>query len=230
MSTAGLADAVRAAISTSLAADNTGGLTECRSALVRIFGAAAGVAYRTNPAEVARRRACRSGTLTKLDVLDALMGLPVGFAVTQTDLTDTERTLVDRAPAGAVENLGGQVVRRAVPPVSVQLAVVRARDWRIGLKRAGRFAPFCARAMLLPAQPADWADAHMQASYFGVGVCVFAERTLQMLVEPRPYVRERHTPAQWWFAEEAYRQIKEYESGEERARSTKARQAARPKP
>jgi hypothetical protein len=178
---------------------------------------------------VARRRACRVAALTEPDVLNALMGLPVGLAVARTGLTDTERALVDRAPVGVVERLGGQVIRRAVAPVSVHLAVVAAGDWRTGLRRAGRYAPFCARAMLLPTRPADWDHAQMQASYFGIGMYVFVKQQLQMLVEPRPYVRQRHTPAQWWFAEETYRQVSEYEIREAPAQSTKARPEAPPR-
>jgi hypothetical protein len=112
----------------------------------------------------------------------------------------------------------------------VQFAMVAATDWRVGLKRAGQFAPFCARAMLLPAPPANSGDLEAQASYFGIGVCLFVKRQLRMLVEPRPYARRRHTPALWWFAEEAYRQISEYECGEETAGSATARLEARARP
>jgi hypothetical protein len=47
----------------------------------------------------------------------------------------------------------------------------------------------------------------MQASFYGIGICVFTTGALRMLVEPAPYVRHRHTPAQWRFAEEIYRQV-----------------------
>jgi len=50
-----------------------------------------------------------------------------------------------------------------------------------------------------------------------------------MLVTPRPYVRKRHTPAQWWFAEEAYRQLIEYGNDAKPGRSVKAREEALPK-
>lgn len=230
MSSMGLADAVRAATGTSLATGSGVGLTACCSARVRIFGMAAGVAYRSDQVEVARRREQGFGSLIELDVLDGLMGLPVGLAVARDELTARERALVDRSPAGALERDGERVVRRVVAPVTVQFAVVGARDWRAGLERAGQFAPFCARAMLLPAPPTDWGDAQAQASYFGVGVCVSFDQELHMLVEPRPYVRKRHTPAQWWFAEEAYRQISEYECAEKQAQSTSARREAQPTP
>jgi hypothetical protein len=226
MSAAGLTDAVHAATNTSAALDFGAGLADCRSALLRTFGTRAGVVYRPDQAEVARRGAQRVGSFTEIDILDALMGLPAGLPVAPNELTDAERALVDRAPGGAIERRGGQVVRRAVAPVSVLFAVVAANDWHSGLKRAGRFAPFCARAMLLPALPADWDDARTQASYFGTGICVFVDAQLRMLVTPRPYARKRHTPAQWWFAEEAYRQISEYGNGAKPARLAKARREA----
>lgn len=98
-------------------------------------------------------------------MLDAFMGLPTGLPISRNELTNAERTLVDRAPSGSIERRGGQVVRWAVAPVSVLFAVVAANDWHAGLRRAGQFAPFCTRAMLLPALPADWEDARTQASY-----------------------------------------------------------------
>jgi hypothetical protein len=230
VSSTGLADAVRAATSTSVFVDGPTGLAGCRSGLVRMFGSVAGVVYRTDEAEVARRRVQKVEPLIELDVLDGLMGLPVGVPVAVVDLTERECARLRRIPHGAVEHDGDLVVRRAVAPLSVHFALVGARDWRVGLTRAGRFAPYCARAVLLPAAQAEWGDVRAQASFFGIGVCVFAEGQLRVLVEPRPYVRMRHTPAQWWFVEETYRQISECAIGEEPAPSSRARREGRPRP
>jgi hypothetical protein len=222
-----LAAAVRAATSASVVAD--AGLTDCHGTVVRIFGTAAGVAYRLDHAEVTRRREHQLGALTDMDVLDALMGLPIGVPVERSVLAKAELALVDRLPAGVVEHRGEQLVRLAAAPLSVQSAVVAARTWKAGLRQAGRFAPFCVRAMLLSAIPADLGDLKAQASFFGVGVGVSVDGQMRMLVEPAPYTRTRHTPAQWWFAEEAWRQIKE--AGEEAAaRPAKAKPEARPTP
>jgi hypothetical protein len=226
VSAAGLTDAVHEATNTSPAVDFGIGLAGRQSALLHTFGTRAGVVYRPDQAEVARRRAHRVGSFTEIDILDALMGLPAGLPVAWNELTDAERALVDRAPRGAIERHGERVVRWAVAPVSVLFAVVAANDWHSGLKRAGRFAPFCARAMLLPTLPPDWDDARMQASYYGIGICIFLDMRLHMLVRPRPYVRRRHTPAQWWFAEEAYRQISEQGNGARSARSAKTKREA----
>jgi hypothetical protein len=226
---AGLASAVHAATNASEAVDLGAGLAGEKSALLRTFGTLAGVVYRSDQAEVARRRAHGMGWCTEIEMLDALMGLPAGLPISRNELTNGERTLVDRAPSGSIERRGGQVIRWAVAPVSVLFAVVAANDWHVGLRRAGQFAPFCARAILLPALPRDWEDARTQASYFGIGVCMLVDAQLDMLVTPRPYVRKRHTPAQWWFAEETYRQISEYENGAKPGRSAKAREEALPK-
>lgn len=205
MSRAGVAEAVRAAVATSESADED--LLRCRSAAVRMFGSAAGVAFQRDAVEIARRAAVGLGSIAQRDVLDALMNLPMGLPVAVGELTDRERRLLRRAPRGAVEEDAGHILRHAVAPISVRFAMIAARSWREGLVKAGRFAPFCARSMLLPAAPADLDDARMQASFYGIGIYVFAFGRLETLADPEPYVRRRHSSAQWWFAEEIYRQV-----------------------
>ncbi|MGW5722826.1 hypothetical protein ACWEVP_42110 [Amycolatopsis sp. NPDC003865] len=204
MSRAGVAEAVRAAMTASPVADE---LVRCPSAAVRMFGAAAGVAYRPDETELTRRTTAGLGPITHRGVLDALWSLPTGLPVATAKLNERERKLLQRAPRGAVESDVSHIVRLAVAPVSVRFAVVAARTWREGLVKAGRFAPFCARAMLLPEAPSDLDDAQVQAGFYGIGICVFSSGKLQMLAEPERYVRSRHSSAQWWFAEEIYQQL-----------------------
>jgi hypothetical protein len=206
VSRAGVVEAVQAAVRTSEVADEW---ARCPSAVVRLFGAAAGVAYRPDPAEIARRAVVGLGAISQRDVLDVLMGLPAGLPVAAGSLTTRDQRVLRRAPYGAVERHTDHLVRQAVPPVSARFAVVAARSWREGLVKAGRFAPFCARAILLPTPPVDLDDARMQASFYGIGLCVFIAGTLRMLVDPQPYIRQRHSSAQWWFTEELYRQLAE---------------------
>jgi hypothetical protein len=195
---------LRAAVAAWPTAGGTGAPT--LTAAVRVFGVLAGIAYRVDHAETARRDAVVLGAITERAVVDALMGLPADVPVAVGDLTERERRLLPRAPRGAVDRDGDLLVRRAVPPLSVDFALVAARHWKQGLVTAGRFAPFCARAMLLPAPPTD-PDAAMQASYWGVGIGVVTTGTLRVLVEPEPYVRTRHSSAQWRFVEDIHRQI-----------------------
>jgi hypothetical protein len=207
VSRAGLAEAIRAAATTPRAADGISELSRCTSAVVQVFGAVAGVAYVPDPVEAARRDAVGLGAITGRAELDALMNLPVGIPVNAHEMTERELRLLRRAPRGVVEDDGVRLVRRVVAPVSVRFAIVGARTWQEGLVKAGRFAPFCARAMLLSRPPTDLDDAAVQASFYGIGISVFTTGTLRMLVEPASYVRHQHTPAQWRFAEEIYRQI-----------------------
>lgn len=206
MSRTGVVEAVQAAVRTSRVADEW---ACCPSAVVRLFGAAAGVAYRPDPSEIARRATAGLAAITQRDVLDVLMGLPAGLPVSAASLTARDRRILRRAPHGVMDRDHDHLVRRAVPPMSARFVVVAAHTWRDGLAKAGRFAPFCARAILLPTSPADVDDARMQASYYGIGLCVFTAGALRMLVDPQPYVRQRHSSAQWWFAEELYRQVAE---------------------
>lgn len=206
--TTALAAAVRAATGTDGASAAALDLRGTSVAVVRMFGSMAGVAYLQDPDETRRRSCdgCRGG-MPSLALLDLLMNLPVGQAVACNELTAGQRKMLRAAPSGAVEFDHERVIRRAVAPVSARLALVAAKDWKVGLERAGRFAPFCARAVLLSSMPADQDDLVMSASFYGTGVCVFVKGKLAMLVEPQPYLRRRHTPAQWRFAEELYAQV-----------------------
>ncbi|MFE2750532.1 hypothetical protein ACFXGA_00860 [Actinosynnema sp. NPDC059335] len=206
MTTTALAAAVRAAKSTP-ATGSSRDVRLAESAIVTLFGSAAGLVYELDETEASRRVTEQVEPLTDLAVLDVLMGMPVGLPVALEDLTDREREILRRCPPGAVDVDGGQLVRRAVPPLSVHLAVVAARDWKVGLRRAGRFAPFCARMILLPTVPADPSELHVRASFYGCGVGVLDGQRLQVAVEPGQYTRRRHTPAQWRFAEQAYAEI-----------------------
>jgi hypothetical protein len=211
VSRAGLVEAVRAATNLSCAPGLVGS-DRLTGAVVRLFGSTSGVVYGSEDGEVARRAKEQPESVTRLDVLKVLMGLPLGESVPEENLSRADRALLRRAPQGAVERDGVWVVRRAMAPISVRLAVVASRDWRVGLKAAGQFAPYCARSVLLPSRPEDWEQVSMRAAFFGVGVMVPSAGTITTLVEPEPYVRRRHTPAHWWFAEEIWRQLKEFGS------------------
>ena len=179
-----------------------------RISQVRLFGVTAWLALSVNNDEWRRREYVGLGGLTGLDVLDGLLGFPLGMPVRVDAITRRERRLVNRLPVGVVEQHGAVVTRRAEPVVEVALAAVFARSWSSGLVSAARFASYCPRLMVLSSRPADEAAVCMRASFYGVGIAVAEERDPILLVPPEPLVDRRVTAAGWWFAEEVYRQVK----------------------
>ncbi|MFJ9127817.1 hypothetical protein ACIRJS_27325 [Streptomyces sp. NPDC102340] len=179
------------------------------SAPLRIQGTLALLFYCFDDREHARRRSAGAGPLPQIDVLEALLELPADEPVALDGLGLAQRRTLGQAPPGAVEISGSAVTRRAVRPLSIELAVVRVRaaNWRRGLALAGRFAPFCARALLLDGPVPDGQELLMQASFYGTGVLLPDADELQMAVEPEPYRPHRHTAASWCFTEEVYQRV-----------------------
>jgi len=170
-----------------------------------VLGTEALICYSLNGAEHARRVGVGAGALSSPDVLEMLLGLPVAMPVPVRSLTERERVALRAVPHGSVCVQDGQVTRHAAAPLTVDLALVGARTWRKGLEVAGRFAPFCARAMVLPGRPTDLEEMRIQADFYGVGVIVVSDQATQVLVEPTPFHRVRHTAAGWQFVEMVYR-------------------------
>jgi hypothetical protein len=179
-----------------------------RRTLTSIMGAEALICYRLDDGEHARRQQAGARAISSADVLELLLGLPIATPVPVASLTCRERAALKRASRGAVSVCGGEVTRYAVAPVTVELALVAARTWRDGLEVAGRFAPFCARAMVLRRRPADLAEVQLQAGFYGVGVIVVDDQSTAVLVEPSPFQRLRFTAAGWRFLEEVYRTVR----------------------
>ena len=111
--------------------------------------------------EAARRCQASAGSLCSADLLELLLGLPVGMPVPVTSLTRRESAALKLAPPGPVSVRDGEVVRHAIAPVRVELAVVAGSSWRHGLEKAGRCAPFCARAVALRRHPRDLAEVEL---------------------------------------------------------------------
>ena len=190
------------------AASSGGWSDEVRRALIPMMGAKVLICYRLDDGEHGRRQRAGAGAILSADVLELLLGLPVAVSVPVASLTCRERLALDPASRGAVSVWDGQVTRHAVAPVAVELALVAARNWRDGLEAAGRFAPFCARAMVLRRRPADLAEVQLQAAFYGVGVIVVDEQSTEVLIEPEPFRRLRFTAAGWRFLEEVYRMVR----------------------
>jgi hypothetical protein len=175
-------------------------------AVIRRNNRQAAIAYRLDEVEHARRTAAAQAPITQPWQADALMGLPLDLPVPLESLTERERRELHRLPPGAVEYDGLTVVRRARPPVRVAFALVSTQHWRTGLSAAGEYAPFCRRAMLLPAEPAE-PLAVLEASAYGIGVGLADRHGVRELLAPEPYERHRHSPAQWTFVEQVYAQL-----------------------
>jgi hypothetical protein len=181
---------------------------EVRRALMSIMGTEALICYQFDDREHARRRLADTESISSADVLELLLGLPISMRVPIESLTISERAALKLAPRGAVSVSDGQVTRNAVAPVTAELALVAARNWREGMQVAGRFAPFCCRAMVLHQHPADLAEMQLQASFYGVGVVVVENNSTEVLVKPTPFQRHRFTAASWRFLEEIYRSVR----------------------
>jgi len=179
-----------------------------RRALIQIMGTEALICYQFDDGEHARRRRADAEAILSADVLELLLDLPIAMPVPVASLTRWECAALRLAPCGAVSMCDDQVTRYAVAPVTVELALVAARTWRDGLVVAGRFTPFCARAMVLRQRPADLADVQLQAGFYGVGVIVVDDQSTEVLVEPAPFQRLRFTAAGWRFLEDVYRLVR----------------------
>ena len=128
------------------------------------------VLVRLDVDECDRRVAAGLGAITSPDVLRVLLGLPLGEPVPRAALTVAERSALRAVSQGVGSFDDSCVIRHVVPPLEVALALVPARSWRSGLERAGRFAPFCPRAMVLGVPPRDLDDLYMETGFYGIGV------------------------------------------------------------
>lgn len=164
-------------------------------------------------AEHDRRRAAGIGVVTGhgFGGLDHLMALPHGLPVPLDALTKPQRAYVRRAPAGICTITDGQVTRHAVRPCRVTMATVRYdTTYRMALESASRFAPFCARRVVVKRLDKDAfrrISILAEFDFYGIGIVLeHPDGTEETVVEPRPWRPMRHTPAGWWFAERAYAQ------------------------
>lgn len=177
-------------------------------AACRLLGTEVLLAYRSDMDEVGRRQQAGLGALLSSDHLELLMSLPLGWPVPITSLSHRDQRLLRRMPPGAVRVSGGAAERLAVSPVTVDMAVVPAMRWQLGLQRAGRFAPFAARMMWLPQVPPDADIMAGECRRFGIGVTAGPAREARVLVQPAPFVRRRFTAAGWLFTEQVHANLR----------------------
>jgi hypothetical protein len=162
-------------------------------------------------AEHERRQAAGLGTVTGhgFGGLDHLMALPHGLPVPLDSLDKYQQAYVRKAPAGICTVHDGHVTRHAVRPCRITMATVRYNTtYKMALDSASRFAPFCARQVIVKRLDKDAfhrINRLAEFDWYGIGVLLEHEGgELETVVKPRPFVPKRHTPAAWWFAEQAY--------------------------
>lgn len=180
------------------------------AAALSVKGSDALVFYRRDEAEWQRRDAEDAGRLDRMEALETLLQLPVGLPVPFGSLPGPLRAAVDALPRGAAAFRDSEVTRKAVRPLAVDLVVVRSSpgSWKDGLRRAGRFAPFSRRALLVDVAPGEREDLLMEAAFYGIGVFTPAAGGVDLVVEPRAYRPRRHTAAAWRFVEELYQRLR----------------------
>ncbi|QVQ52244.1 hypothetical protein J4H86_26735 [Spiractinospora alimapuensis] len=178
-----------------------------RPAVVKMWNRPAMLFYRVDSEEWRRREACGAEPITRMEILDLLMGLPLGQDIPVPSLAPWERRAMGKAPRGALRRHGDMVRRLAQVPLYPELALVWSRGWKQGIRAAGLFAPFCARALVIEQPLRRIAEATMELDFWGVGLLSGTHGDLEPLVHPQPYVPNRFTPARWRFAEQITHQI-----------------------
>lgn len=177
------------------------------TAEIRAWSVDATIVYRPDLDEFERRRDVGLKAVTRLDQLDLLMELPAGLPVPTASLSASTRRQVRELPAGCVEQTTDGIVRRIVRPLEVKLAVVVGRQWKLGLVRTSRFAPYCNRVLALTGEPRDLEQAAIEADFWGIGLIGGAATEPRLIVPPERYEQYRHTPAGWAFTEDIYGRI-----------------------
>ncbi|WP_410570472.1 hypothetical protein [Amycolatopsis sp. cmx-4-61] len=151
-----------------------------------------------------RREAAGRAPITQLWQADTLLNLPANLPVPLESLTERERRALHRLPPGAVEHDGMNLIRRARPTLTVTFALVSVQHWRTGLAAAGEYAPYCRRAMLLAAAPAE-EEALLDASLYDIGVGLADWTGVRELMAPGPHKRLLVNAAHWTFTEQVLR-------------------------
>ncbi len=172
----------------------------------QVSGACADAVVTVDTTEHARRNELGMGAADDRGLLHALMCLPLGAAIPVDDLDQVTRDLLRRAPAGCVEWLAVDRVRRCVQPVAqVPLVVVRAATWRPAHRRANAFEPFAPRVVVLSRAPRRVEGIAWEADADGIGLWISRpDGEIDEVLAPVPYSCRYIKPAGWLFGEAAY--------------------------
>ncbi|MFE7069216.1 hypothetical protein ACFU96_03865 [Streptomyces sp. NPDC057620] len=184
-------------------------------ASVTLWGVPVVLVYRRNDEEHARRQAASVGPLNDLWLLDALLKLPVGDAVALASLAGRDRRLLGRGESvHACERRADTVVRSAVPPVSVDLAVVRSEHAGVEALDVMPFGAYAPQAIWLDAPMNGSAELQAEAVRFSTGVVHWqGADEPRVLVPVQPLAQVHETAAGWRFAEHVYARLLEDPAG-----------------
>lgn len=96
---------------------------------VVVFGHEINVTFRWVVSEVDRRQRCGLQAITAVPALRSLFALPEGVPVPATSIDPFERVILGELPPGAVDEIGTDLIRRAVPPVQLTGIIKEVRTW-----------------------------------------------------------------------------------------------------
>lgn len=154
-----------------------------------------------------RRASFRHRSITDPSALDLLLALPTGETVPWRSLTRGQQVAARIAPDSALVIHDDLVTRHAVRPARLDVATVRfPTACQAALESAGRFAPFCARQVVVTHRP-TMTETLIEFGFWGIGLLLdHGHGDLETLVAPEPWVLKRHTVAGWRFVEQVYGQ------------------------
>lgn len=176
---------------------------------VALWGVRAGLVYRVDEIEHARRVQAGAEPLNELWLLDTLLKLPVGRPVPLSAVEGRDRRRLARGwPRGAVKGRGDVVERAAVLPLWVDLAVVRSEVPDVEALHRMPFGAYAPQVIWLDCPLAGSEQLLEEAARLGTGVVQWqGSGEPQVLVPVQVLGDVTVTAAGWRFTEHAYEQV-----------------------
>lgn len=150
--------------------------------------------------EIARRAEHGLQAVTDRELLRVLFTLPADYPVPRHDLDARQFGRLRRAPAGVCDLDRQDVTRRLVPAIRVHGVTVTAAPTLSQLRAASVLAPFAQLTLQLTGTDAPY-ELVERAAHLGIGLISPHGR---LLLAPRPFRPQRHTPARWLFLERTF--------------------------
>jgi hypothetical protein len=170
----------------------------------RVAGGMGDAQLEVNQQEHHRRAAVGLHEVTRLGLLDRLLGLPLDEWVRWDDINPDDAQRFRMAPTGVVDLSSRGVRRLLVQPAIVVLVLVRSSSWRRGLRSASAFEQFAQRVLIVDGHHKDLKHLIWEADVLGVGVRQQTSSGTREILAPAPW-RQRYVKAAGWrFSERAY--------------------------